>query len=357
MFRAVALAVPTARFVALDVDACDDVAEAFAVRSCPTVKLLRGGRAPAHVVASLEGGGPGGRQVLRGAREGRDTARLDRLHEFFDDLLASAAREVSARSHYAETAATGGELVARFGNAARGGGGARDRLVAAAADEPDNADDDDAPWSRNDNSSAWSMWTSDAKRDGNDDDDDDDDDQNGRGNDNGAAREQHLGRRRVAADWGRRRAPRARARAARAAARVAVGADELGSLAPFPTRDLGARFATLATRVERGAPPVDASLPFDVARHEAAQTAVARARCSARMKDDAAAHAARANSAPAPQARRARRRGARRVLRRRRRRRARRARKRARARGRARGAARRGRGRGRARRCRCSRRS
>ena len=194
MFRAVALAVPTARFVALDVDACDDVAEAFAVRSYPTVKLLRGGRAPAHVVASLEGGGPEWPvKFFETLAKVATPLELDRLHEFFDDLLASAARETAgARSHYAErTAASGGELVARFGSGARGEGGARDRLVAAAADEPDNADDDDAPWSRNDNSGAWSMWTSDAKRGGGgggDDDDDDDDDQSGRGDDNGGAR-------------------------------------------------------------------------------------------------------------------------------------------------------------------------
>ena len=109
------------------------------MRSYPTVKLLRGGRAPAHVVASLEGGGPEWPvKFFETLAKVATPLELDRLHEFFDDLLASAARETAgARSHYAErTAASGGELVARFGSGARGGGGARDRLVAAAADRP-----------------------------------------------------------------------------------------------------------------------------------------------------------------------------------------------------------------------------
>jgi thiol-disulfide isomerase/thioredoxin len=58
VFRQLALRTPTALFLKVDVDDCDDLAAAFKIETMPTVKFMRGGISPSNVVAEIQGGGP-----------------------------------------------------------------------------------------------------------------------------------------------------------------------------------------------------------------------------------------------------------------------------------------------------------
>eukprot|EP00457_Paulinella_chromatophora_P000002 gb/GEZN01000002.1/.p1 GENE.gb/GEZN01000002.1/~~gb/GEZN01000002.1/.p1 ORF type:complete len:6816 (+),score=1425.09 gb/GEZN01000002.1/:114-20561(+) len=58
IFTRLALMTPVARFIKVDVDECEILAREFKIESMPTVKLLRGGSGPEHVVGTITGGGP-----------------------------------------------------------------------------------------------------------------------------------------------------------------------------------------------------------------------------------------------------------------------------------------------------------
>ena len=88
-----------------------------------------------------------------------------------------------------------------------------------------------------------------------------------------------------------------------------LGEDELDAFAGVPLGGGGggaggaavdlARFVTSTTRAERGEPPVDAALCFDVGAHPQAGSEVAKS-MTARLVTDARVHAERSNAAREP---------------------------------------------------------
>lgn len=228
--RALALSAPTARFVRLDVDDCDDIAEAMGITTTPSIRFLRGDAT--NVVGSLDGGSSSSDTTGSDAMLSSSAAH-SRFRSANDDFAKRAVEALFEASTPAERVTLADSFSKAFKIA------------------------EDAPHS-----------------------------------DESVSGLDQLRALREAAKHTLTSAERTAARSA--CRKLCVDAAELSDLVAFPTRKIADAFVVTAlsqrTGESKGSCGVEL-FPFDVVTcHKAAKTPVAKAMLT-RMRDDALAHA------------------------------------------------------------------